>query len=246
MQRWKYPSSMEARWLSWITIIVTIVTGIIGLILASSGGSSSMLAFGMEALVDLLSSFIVLWRFEDVPSDLVLLAREKRAAVGVGLSFLVTGLVVLFDAVIHLAKASEITDTGALLAITIPTFVVLLALGVLKVHVSNVLKSAALFEDGVCSIGSAVLSLSIVVSIALYNGNEALWWVDSVFALFIALAFLAYGWFIVRREPWYSRRFWTHSPAMTHDGTALGRSGSSDEEDRDAGIDLNPMDMDMI
>ena len=65
-------------------------------------GSSLILCYGLENLVDFLSSIVVMWRFylphKDPDREELLMKREKRASVAISFILALLGLAVLIAA----------------------------------------------------------------------------------------------------------------------------------------------------
>jgi hypothetical protein len=236
--RWKYPTHVEARVLSWASIVLTLVTSVAGLSLAVAGFSAAMLAFALEALVDILSSCVILWRFNG-GDPRVMAAREERSSAAIGLSFIFLAVLTLIAAVWHLIAGERPRDAGAMLAITVPSFFLTVALGALKLHVGGVLNSEALKQDGVCSLGASVLSLGVIIGVCAYSVNDKVWWLDAVIALAVGIMLGMYGYASVRRFPWRTKTFWSPEPSLPLDD---GRTPGGFER----GLDRNPIDIDNI
>mmetsp|Transcript_21728 Transcript_21728/g.42701 ORF Transcript_21728/g.42701 Transcript_21728/m.42701 type:complete len:306 (+) Transcript_21728:101-1018(+) len=245
VQRWKYPTIVEAKVLSWLSIAVTIITSSVGIAFAVKGHSALMLAYGLEAAVDILSSVVILWRFKGTIKDNEQSRqREGRAQALIGISLLVTGVIVFIDSCVHLSEKSTVDDGAGILVISIFSFLALSILGILQAHVGIVLKSNAVFEDAVAATGSALLSLSAVITIAVNWDHPTLWWFDSVTAIIVSLGFLIYGVYILRQWSWYRCSFWFPPEGAARVG---GRGDSIDSLDIDEnGNDLKPLDIDMV
>ncbi|GBG29331.1 Transmembrane protein 163 [Hondaea fermentalgiana] len=240
LQRWRYPTTVEARVLSWLSVALTIITSSVGIGFAVGGHSALMLAYGLEALVDILSSFVILWRFQGAThDDQVHKRREGRAQALIGLSLLATGIIVFIDSCVHLAGKSKTVDETGILVVSVFSFLALSILGLLKAHVGIELKSNALFEDAVAAAGSAMLSLSAIIAISVHEDHPKMWWFDSVIAMFVSICFLLYGAYILHKWKWYRRAFW-FPPAYS------SRIEGIEAGDEDSHIDLKPLDMDMV
>uniref|UniRef100_A0A7S2SED6 Cation efflux protein transmembrane domain-containing protein n=1 Tax=Mucochytrium quahogii TaxID=96639 RepID=A0A7S2SED6_9STRA len=241
LDRWKYPTSAEARTISWISIFFTLITGIVGMIVAIAGESAAMLAFSLEGLVDVLSSVVLLWRFNGRPEDDEFMeSRESRASAAIGICFIILAFSVSIVAVVHLTLHQEPRDTSELLALTIPSGFVLLILGLLKLHISRTIKSKALYRDGVVTLVSCLQSAGVIFGIAMYRINASVWYFDSVFALFISAFLFVYGVYVVNQYHWTRRSFWSGAEEEER------RSGSESIQVEEYGIDMKPIDMDMI
>jgi hypothetical protein len=104
--RWRYPTHVEARVLSWASIVLTLLTSIAGLCLAVAGFSAAMLAFALEAVVDIVSSLVILWRFNGKDID-TMRSREERSTVAIGLSFILLSILTICAALWHLSLVSD-------------------------------------------------------------------------------------------------------------------------------------------
>lgn len=137
--RWQEPRPVEARILSYVSMGISILACLIGFIMSYITMSSAMLAFALENLVDVLSSFVVIWRFSEssAAQNVKIEERELRASVGIGLSFLLTGAVVLVDSTMHLTEREAIKDASVLLWLSIPSCILLGAVGLVKVYVAK-------------------------------------------------------------------------------------------------------------
>ena len=92
---WSQPGVREAFVLSWVSLLLTVAAFVVGCAVAAVTSSSATLGFALENAVDFLSSALVCWRFygggKSVP-EAKLEEREKRASVGIALSFVVLAL----------------------------------------------------------------------------------------------------------------------------------------------------------
>ncbi len=172
------PGVREAYWLSWLSVVATVVAFVAGAAVAAATASSATLGFALENLVDCFSSGLVLWRFwgggKSIPEER-LEWREKRASVGIAISFAILSIVVFSVAVSHLAAHEEPSDVVALYSIAAPSLVVFGALGVLKLHVGVCVDSASLKKDAACSLCGALLSLGVLIGASAVQSNPDMW-----------------------------------------------------------------------
>jgi len=242
LERWKYPTPREAVLLAYISIFFTLVSSTIGIILSYVGESSSTLAFSLDGLIDVVTSFIILWRFSSKVSEEKSKSRENRASAAIGLSFLILGSVVVGSALYHLITHDKLKDTRYLLALTIPSLIVLSFLGILKIYLAKLLSSDALFEDGLSSIAGGVLCICVIIGVMAARNDGRYWFLDPSLALVIGVLYLCYGFYIIRKFPkWKSKAFWSGSEEVDKID-----DDDFDENHFDVGIDLKPIDMDEI
>jgi len=202
--------------LSWLSLAITVLAFIAGLIIANVTASSATLGFALENAVDFFSSALVCWRFwgggASVPED-VLELREKRASVGIAISFVVLAFVVGGVACGHLSQHEPPSDIGVLVGLAAPSAILFGALGVAKLRVGAATHSASLKKDAACSLCGAVLSLGVCIGAAAVGADEKLWFVDALVALLVSLGLLAYGSYTLlknRRQGnvWWRATFW--------------------------------------
>lgn len=95
---WYAPTPVHAYKISIISCGITFVAAILGFVAFSAANSPAMLGFGLENLVDLMSSMVVVWRFyvggDNASPELVakLDRREKRASVLIAIVLFILGV----------------------------------------------------------------------------------------------------------------------------------------------------------
>ena len=218
--------------LSYVSLIVTILAFIAGLVLAAVTSSSATLGFALENAVDFLSSVLVCWRFwgggATVP-EATLELREKRASVGIAMSFVILALTVGGVACGHLTTHDPPSNLPLLLGVSIPSMIIFFILGSLKLWVGYATRSASMKKDAACSLCGAVLSLGVCIGAAAVGADPKLWFIDAVVALFVSLGLLVYGVYVCAKNAsqgnaWWTLQFWQSGgvPRTTVRGTGLG------------------------
>jgi len=187
-RRFLTPTAKEARHISYASMVFTVISATIGIVVAVNDFSASMLGLSLNSFLDVLSSVVIIWRFSNSLEESDMDLRENRATVLIGLSFILLGVLTFFAAVYHLVAKEPMENVGVILAIAIPSLLVLIAFGVLKVHMAAFLHSNALKEDAYSDFGSAITCIGIILSIAIYDEDNNIWWIDSVVALFISVS----------------------------------------------------------
>lgn len=214
--------------LSYVSLVITVLAFIAGLILALATSSSATLGFALENAVDFFSSALVCWRFwgggQSVP-EATLELREKRASVGIAISFVVLAFTVGSVATGHLTSHETPSDLGLLLGVSVPSMVIFAALGALKLWVGNATHSASMKKDAACSLCGSALSLGVCVGAAAVGADYRLWFVDAAVALVVSLGLLMYGLYVLAKnaaqgKQWWTMEFWQSEPPTR--GTGLG------------------------
>ncbi len=219
---WTDPNGRHAYILSWISLLITFSAAIGGIVASIQLNSSLMLVYGLENVVDFISSAIVLWRFF-LPAatplqEARLKAREKRASIGISMVLALLGGGTIITASEDFASGPEVlSNVNSLFFVSFFSTIVFGGLALIKFHFARKLSSPSLRKDGVCSAIGGVLAASVFISTVLTSStNGSLWWLDPLIALFCGLGSLVYGLYgiykayVVDGHPVCKLRWWIY------------------------------------
>jgi divalent metal cation (Fe/Co/Zn/Cd) transporter len=169
----------RARRLEYLTIGWNLIEAGVALGAGIVAGSIALVGFGVDTLIEILSSLVLLWRLLSIHPDE---KRERIALKLVGVSFLLLAAYVGYEAVssLVLKKPPETSFVGIALAILALLVMPLLARA--KRRAAGRLNSAALSADSRQSSICAYLSVILLGGLAL-NAAFNWWWADPVAAL---------------------------------------------------------------
>jgi divalent metal cation (Fe/Co/Zn/Cd) transporter len=184
---------LEYATLAWMAIEAVVAIGS-----AMQANSVSLLAFGIDSLIELASACVLLWRLT------VELRRgrrfgevaERMAGRIAGALLLALAAYVVAAAIWKLwARAGQLFSWPGLV-VTMLAIPIMYVLGRHKTAVADALGSRAMRADAMESIACGWLALVVVVGL-LAQALTGAWWVDAVASLGIV-------WFVVRegREAW--------------------------------------------
>lgn len=169
----------HARKLEYLTIGWNLIESGVAIGAGIMAGSIALVGFGMDTLIEILSSFILLWRLMSIHPDE---QRERTALKLVGVCFLLLAAYVAYEAVssLVLKKSPEASLAGMALAVAALLVMPLLARA--KRRAAGRLDSAALSADSRQSSLCAYLSAILLGGLAL-NAAFHWWWADPIAAL---------------------------------------------------------------
>jgi len=188
----------QAFRLEWLTIGWMAVEAAVAVVSGVAAGSVTLIAFGLDSLIELASAGVLIWRL----SHELRFGREVSEAaerfarrIAGGLLFALAAYVVA-AAVWSLwrGEGADFSSPGLLVAlVAIP---IMLVLARRKLALADRLGSRALRADAAESIACLWLSLVVVIGLAAQLALGA-WWIDPVTSLAIV-------WFLVKegREAW--------------------------------------------
>lgn len=176
--------------LSAVTVGYNVVEGAVSLVLAAAAGSTALLGFGLDSLMESLSGGIMLWRFgRRWATPAAELRAERRATTAVGITFFVFAGYVLFESARKLIRHElpEPSLPGIIIAvisiITMPT------LFLLKRRVARRIGSRSLAADSRQTLACSFLSVALLLGLGA-NYVWGFWLADPLVGLLTA------GWLI--------------------------------------------------
>mmetsp|Transcript_24369 Transcript_24369/g.57366 ORF Transcript_24369/g.57366 Transcript_24369/m.57366 type:complete len:279 (+) Transcript_24369:129-965(+) len=242
---WTKPNSKHAYYLSWISTILTVVFAIVGISYYESTGSVMCLVFGLENIVDFMSSVVVLWRFwasgtMTLEKEKTLKRRELRASMAISISMMILGIGTIATSSFDLAEGANLSDElDVVLILAILSVTVCGSLAYAKFHYAKCLNSESLYKDGVCSVIGTILAAALLVNTLIIRKMPHLWWADpsvsmicGFAALFLGIHSIYVAWKI-RRIPVFSCSWWLMSRGDGKTYDKPPRSEISEESDGD-------------
>jgi divalent metal cation (Fe/Co/Zn/Cd) transporter len=184
--------------LEWLTIGWMSVEAVVATVSGIAAHSLSLVAFGVDSVIELLSAFVLVWRL-----GVELRHGEEFSEAAERLASRIGGALLLALAAYVVASAgwslwqrrgAEFSLPGLIVAaLAVP---VMYVLATAKLHLAGRLGSRALRVDAVESIACGYLSAIIVVGLLAQWMFDA-WWIDGVTALALVHVLVKEG-----REAW--------------------------------------------
>lgn len=220
-----HPSPKDAFLLAVVSVIVTIFAALGGIILYQTTGSSLCLAYGLENLVDLFSSIIVMWRFF-IPTkcpEALINKREHKASIAI--SFMLISLGIQLSAAsiddFVMSTGEEFVSTPAtttydktILTVSYVSVIIFGILTIIKFQYSFALNSLSLYKDGICSLIGTISATALFFNTLIVSNNSSLWWFDPTVALICGIGAFFYGSYaiyfayLVEGTPLFSFQYW--------------------------------------
>jgi len=247
MSCWKEPNSKDAFILSWISLIITKVFAITGIFFYSTSGSTMCLTFGLENLVDFLSSLVVLWRFwasgeMNKEREKKLQRRELRASMAISLILMLLGMGVIGTSSYDISSGPGLGhDLDIILIMAGTSVIVFGSLSIFKFQYANALASESLYKDGVCSLIGTILAAALFTNTIIIRSKPEIWWLDPCVAMICGFAALFLGFHSIfvawkhRRVPIFSLSWWMMSRGDGKYGKRPSRKKSDDNEEEEDG-----------
>lgn len=176
--------------LEYLTVGWNIVEGLVAIGAGLAAGSIALIGFGIDSFVESASGSVLIWRLRAETTggadEERLEQVERRAERFVGVSFLVLGAYVAYEAVQTLAARDHPAASPVGIALTLLSLAVMLWLARAKRRTGEALGSRALIADSQQTFACWYLSATTLAGLAL-NAFFGLWWADPVAALVIVV-----------------------------------------------------------
>jgi cation diffusion facilitator family transporter len=171
--------------LEWLTTLWNIVEAVIAIGSGAVSGSTALVAFGIDSLIEVSSALFVLWRLLRVGPDAdeeEIERADRRAHLLVGITFFLLAAWVVFDASLALLRREIPQESYVGIGLAIASLIVMPLLAIAKQRTGREMGSKALEADAVETWLCAYLSATLLVGLVL-NAWLGWWWVDSVAGL---------------------------------------------------------------
>jgi hypothetical protein len=173
-----------------ISIVVSAVCGLITFFLAVEEQSASALGFAVDTILDVLAFLTIIWRFTSTHDQV---QREIYVLRILSVLFFVSGFGVFIDSAVDIRhKIHPIPNHYLVVAVVIQTIIFFcLAFG--KYSVAKKLNVISAYSDAFNTLISALMALSVAVSVTIYNSNQSVWYFDPMVGMVISVTIMVYG-----------------------------------------------------
>lgn len=212
-QKVKLSVQEKLRWrraalaVSFASMYVTLMLAIASFVSSGISESSAAFAVAFDAMLGVVSSGVIVWRFyHGVNGDLGP-EKERKACLVIAMCFILSAIMMFARAIEFLVSDLEPRQTIALISISVVGFLCYSVFFWLKFRIADKLQSLALRIDSIDSACGAAMALGLIISTIIYSEMHSTWWLDSGIALIIALVTFCYGLLIIFKVVWKKERF---------------------------------------
>ena len=176
--------------LEYATIGWNVVEMVISIGLGVAARSIALIAFGLDTMVELFASIVVVWHLRHPGRDSdVITARALRL---VAAAFFLLAAVVAVTSIWSLATRAVPDESPLGIAYIALTVVVMLSLGLAKRRTGLLLGSEPLAAEARMSVIDAALAFAVLAGLVA-NAVFGWWWADPLAALVVAFAAVREG-----------------------------------------------------
>ena len=167
----------RGRLLEYLTLGWNVVGVAVLAFAAITAGSVAAAGFGLDSLIEIGASTVVLWQLADTVDPV----REHRATRLMGVGFLLLVIYLVMQVGVVLATGSRPAPSPVGIGWTAGTFLAMLALAAAKTHTGTTLGNPVLLTEGRVTLIDAFLAGSVLLGLVL-NAVLGWWWADPLAA----------------------------------------------------------------
>jgi cation diffusion facilitator family transporter len=182
--------------LEWFTVAWNVVEGVVAIGAGLATGSVSLVGFGADSFIEVISAVALLWRLRKAGPRASVEEHgeaEKRALYLVAATFFLLAAYISFEAVSALLSGEGPENSAVGLVLSVISLLVMPALAYGKQKTGREMGSEALQADAVETWVCSYLSLALLLGVGL-NAVFGLWWADPAGALAMLPVILWQGW----------------------------------------------------
>lgn len=182
--------------LEWFTVAWNAIEGGIAIGAGIVTGSVSLIAFGADSFIEVISAVALLWRLRKAGPYASAEERgvaERRALYLVATTFFLLAAFITYEAVGALVSREGPESSTVGLVLSVVSLLVMPALAYGKQRTGREMSSEALQADAIETWVCSYLSLALLAGVGL-NAAFGWWWADSAGALAMLPVILWQGW----------------------------------------------------
>ncbi|WP_293053134.1 cation transporter [Mycobacterium sp.] len=181
--RW-HRAARWARRLAWVSLAAMLTEGILGLWQGLAAGSIALTGWALGSVPEGLASAMVVWRFSG--SRTLSDRAERRAQIGVAVSFWLTAPYVAAESVRHLLGEQHAETSVIGIGVTAVALVLMPTLGRAKHALAVRLGSGATAGEGTQNYLCGAQAAAVLIGLAVTAALPGAWWFDPAVGLVIA------------------------------------------------------------
>lgn len=162
-----------------------------------TAASNSLIFFGIQSAVEVISAGFVVWRFLKVAppgeegtavSD-DMLKKERYATIGIGILFGILTVGTWVTSIISLVKHNHPDTSTPSLIISASALALMILIWLPKPWLAKTLNSSAMHGEAKCSLACIYITAILLIGTLVYKFWENGWWVDSAIAILLGAFF---------------------------------------------------------
>jgi hypothetical protein len=210
--------------ISILSVLYNGAEGAVSIVFGAESSSRSLIFFGVQSAIEVISSIVVVWRFRNVampgeerevilsPKDLryvilaccrglglrLLFRREKIASASIGSLLLALAIATEISASVSLASHQTPSTSNSSVIISGSALVVMILIWLPKRYLARALNSSAMQGEATCSLSCIQITIVLLIGSLVFRVWRGGWWLDGATSILLGLLFGWEGWKMVQ------------------------------------------------
>lgn len=172
--------------------------GVVSIVFGKESKSNSLIFFGIQSFVEVLSASLVLWRFAKIarPGEekthtisKELLLKERNATIAIGVLLGILAVATWAASITALVKHDSPNTSTPSLIISASALGLMIIIWAPKPWIAKSLDSSAMHGEAKCSLACIYITSVLLAGTLIYKYWKGGWWVDSATAVVLGLFF---------------------------------------------------------
>jgi divalent metal cation (Fe/Co/Zn/Cd) transporter len=179
----------RALWLEYATLAWNVVGSVIVLAAAVAAHSVALAGFGLDSLIEILASLVVVWQLQDTDAA----ERERRALRIIGVAFLLLAGYISAQSIYVLVTAAHPHHSLVGIVWLALTAAAMFVLAAAKRRTGRALGNRVVQTEARVTLIDGLLATAVLLGLTL-NAAAGLWWADPAAAFVIVYYGAREGW----------------------------------------------------
>ncbi|KAF8521565.1 hypothetical protein BU17DRAFT_16058, partial [Hysterangium stoloniferum] len=193
--------------ISVLSIVYNGIEGGVSIGFGSDASSKSLIFFGVQSGIEVISASIVVWRFKKVAKpgeerDVTLGVRELRlesiATWSIGILLVLLGLATYITSVIALVMRQQPDSSNSTLIVAASSLVLMVLIWLPKRYLAQALNSSAMKGEATCSLSCIQMTVVLFIGALVHRLWKGGWWIDSATSLVLGTLFAWEGYKMIK------------------------------------------------
>jgi divalent metal cation (Fe/Co/Zn/Cd) transporter len=181
--------------LEYATLAWNVVGSVIVLVVALTTYSVALAAFGLDSLIEILASLVVVWQLQDLHAA----ERERRALRIIGVAFLLLAAYISAQSIYVLVTAAHPRHSLVGIVWLALTAAAMFVLAAAKRRTGRALGNRVLQTEARVTLIDGLLATAVLLGLTL-NAAAGLWWADPAAAFVIVYYAAREGWHALQQS----------------------------------------------
>lgn len=169
----------QGLFLEYVTLGWNIIGCVIVIFLALKASSLSLFGFGIDSVIEIGASVVVIWQLKLINKD-----KEVFATKLIGVAFVLLSIYITAQAILAFIHKSHSLPSSFGMLWLLVTAIVMLSLAYGKKKIGTVLQNPVLLAEAKVTVIDGMLAVSVLVGLLL-NVYLGWWWADILASLII-------------------------------------------------------------